>query len=44
MPRFNANLSMMFHEHDFLDRFGAAADAGFKGLSTYSLTHTHCLI
>ena len=32
MPRFNANLSMMFHEHDFLDRFGAAADAGFKGV------------
>ena len=32
MPRFNANLSMMFHEHDFLDRFGAAADAGFQGV------------
>ena len=23
---------MMFHEHDFLDRFGAAANAGFKGV------------
>ena len=23
---------MMFHEHDFLDRFGAAADAGFQGV------------
>ncbi len=32
MPRFNANLSMMFHEHDFLDRFGAAANAGFQGV------------
>jgi hydroxypyruvate isomerase len=32
MPHFNANLSMMFHEHDFLDRFGAAAKAGFQGV------------
>ena len=32
MPRFNANLSMMFHEHDFIDRFGAAANAGFQGV------------
>lgn len=31
MPRFAANLSMMFQEHDFLDRFAAAAAAGFKG-------------
>jgi len=30
MPRFAANLSMMFTEHDFLDRFQAAADAGFE--------------
>lgn len=30
MPRFAANLSMMFTEHDFLDRFAAAAKAGFK--------------
>lgn len=30
MPKFAANLSMMFNEWDFLDRFGAAADAGFK--------------
>lgn len=29
MPRFAANLSMMFNEWDFLDRFAAAADAGF---------------
>ncbi|WP_342359082.1 2-oxo-tetronate isomerase [Terrarubrum flagellatum] len=29
MLRFAANLSMMFNEWDFLDRFAAAADAGF---------------
>ncbi|MGE0750232.1 MAG: 2-oxo-tetronate isomerase [Variibacter sp.] len=32
MPRFAANLSMMFTEHDFLDRFDAAADAGFMAV------------
>ena len=32
MPRFAANLSMMFTEHDFLDRFDAAAAAGFKAV------------
>ena len=32
MPKFNANLSMMFNEVGFLDRFGAAAKAGFKGV------------
>lgn len=32
MPRFVANLSMMFNEVQFLDRFGAAADAGFKAV------------
>ncbi len=32
MPRFAANLSMLFTERDFLDRFGAAAEAGFKGV------------
>ncbi len=29
MPRFSANLSMLFREHEFLDRFAAARDAGF---------------
>jgi len=29
MPRFAANLSLMFTEHAFVDRFAAAADAGF---------------
>jgi len=32
MPRFAANLSMMYAEHAFLDRFGAAAADGFKGV------------
>ncbi len=32
MPRFSANLSMLFTEHDFLDRFDAAASAGFAGV------------
>src|SRR5450432_3946741 len=32
MPRFAANLSMMFNEVPFLDRFKAAADAGFDAV------------
>ncbi len=32
MPRFAANLSMMFTEWPFLDRFAAAADAGFDAV------------
>jgi hydroxypyruvate isomerase len=32
MPRFAANLSMMFNEVSFLDRFDAAAKAGFKAV------------
>ena len=32
MPRFAANLSMMFNEVGFLDRFDACAKAGFKGV------------
>lgn len=32
MPRFAANLSLLFTELPFLDRFGAAADAGFRGV------------
>ncbi|MGF6779552.1 hydroxypyruvate isomerase family protein [Paraburkholderia sp. GAS334] len=32
MPRFAANLTMMYTEHPFLDRFGAAARDGFKGV------------
>jgi hydroxypyruvate isomerase len=32
MPKFAANLSMLFTELPFPDRFKAAADAGFKGV------------
>ena len=32
MPRFAANLTMLYGEHAFLDRFGAAAKDGFKGV------------
>jgi hydroxypyruvate isomerase len=32
MPKFAANLTMLFNEVDFLDRFGAAAQAGFSGV------------
>lgn len=32
MPRLAANLSMMFNEHAFLDRFEAAAKAGFQAV------------
>ena len=32
MPRFAANLSWLFQEHAFLDRFAAAADAGFRAV------------
>ena len=32
MPKFAANLTLMFNEIDFLDRFDAAAKAGFKGV------------
>jgi hydroxypyruvate isomerase len=30
MPRFCANLTMLWNEHGFMDRFAAAAKAGFK--------------
>ena len=32
MPRFAANLTMLYNEHDFLDRFEAAARDGFQGV------------
>lgn len=32
MPRFAANLSMMYQEHAFLDRFAAAAADGFRAV------------
>lgn len=32
MPRFSANISMLFSEHDWLDRPAAAAAAGFEAI------------
>lgn len=32
MPKFAANLTMLYNEVDFLDRFAAAAKDGFKGV------------
>jgi hydroxypyruvate isomerase len=32
MPKFSANLSMLFQEVPFMDRFAAAASAGFKAV------------
>ena len=32
MPRFAANLSMLYNEYDFLDRFAAAAQDGFTAV------------
>jgi hydroxypyruvate isomerase len=32
MPRFAANLSMLYNEHAFLDRFAASAQDGFKAV------------
>jgi hydroxypyruvate isomerase len=32
MPKFAANLTMLFNEHDFVDRFQTAAEAGFTGV------------
>ncbi|MGA2596252.1 MAG: 2-oxo-tetronate isomerase [Bryobacteraceae bacterium] len=40
MPRFAANLSMMFNEVPFLDRFSAATDAGFNGVE-YLFPYEH---
>ena len=32
MPKFAANLTMLYNEVDFLDRFQAATEAGFSGV------------
>lgn len=40
MPKFAANLSMMFTEWPFLDRFAAAADAGFAAVE-YLFPYEH---
>ncbi len=40
MPRFAANLSFLFQDLPFLDRFDAAAKAGFKGVEfTFPYAH-----
>ena len=42
MPRFAANLSMLYNEHAFLDRFAAAAKDGFEAvefLFPYAFSH-----
>jgi 2-dehydrotetronate isomerase len=36
MPRFDANLTFMFNEVPFLERFGEAAHAGFRGVEFLS--------
>ena len=32
MPRFSANIGFMFNEVPFVDRYAAAAQAGFRGI------------
>ena len=40
MPRFSANLSYLFTEHPFLERFAAAARAGFRAVEfTFAYDH-----
>lgn len=42
MPKFAANLSMMYTEHAFLDRFKAAADDGFGAVEfLFPYEHPH---
>jgi len=40
MPNFAANLTLMFNEYEFLDRFAAAARAGFRGVE-YLFPYAH---
>ena len=40
MPKFAANLSMMFNEVPFLDRFAAAAECGFRAVE-YLFPYDH---
>ncbi len=35
MPRFAANLSLMFTEVPFIERFAAAAEAGFQAVEGF---------
>jgi hydroxypyruvate isomerase len=36
MPRLSANIGILFREHDFLDRFAAAARAGFQAVECWA--------
>ncbi|MDE1947635.1 MAG: hydroxypyruvate isomerase family protein [Burkholderiales bacterium] len=40
MPRFAANLSLLYNEHEFLERFAAAARDGFKAVE-YLFPYAH---
>ena len=40
MPKLCANLSMLFNEYEFLDKFERAAAAGFKGVE-YLFPYTY---
>lgn len=40
MPRFAANLTMLYNELEFLDRFAAAARDGFQGVE-YLFPYSH---
>ena len=40
MPKFCANLTLLFNEHPFIDRFAAAAKAGFIGVE-YLFPYEH---
>jgi hydroxypyruvate isomerase len=40
MPRFSANLTMLYTEVDFMDRFALAADSGFKAVE-YMFPYPH---
>jgi hydroxypyruvate isomerase len=40
VPRFNANLTLLINEVEFLDRFRAARDAGFQGVE-YLFPYAH---
>ena len=44
MPNFAANLSMMFNEVDFTERFKAAADTGFKAVEYLFPYDYSCLL
>jgi hydroxypyruvate isomerase len=40
MPKFCANLTLLYNEHPFMDRFAAAAKSGFKGVE-YLFPYEH---